>query len=240
MTVDPVIDGEVVNQNLPAVREEAQALVPAQEMTDLLARGAQQATIIADLLRKQRLVTRIGPKEHIRFEGWVPIATANGKRLDTLEVRYEGTRGAADFTSSACVGLRDIRSGEVVAKAWASCSRREPNWKNRDDYAIESMAQTRAGGKVCRMVYGWIIALAGFEATPSEEINGAEERAAETTETQQPPSGDHQGLVAQAAGVWQMKAKSAVAYAEKHKLGMAISKWADADLRAFIDAMAAL
>jgi hypothetical protein len=173
MSVEPTLEGEVVSQSL-AVRPEAQALVPAQEMTDLLARGAQQATIIADLLRKQHLITRIGPREHIRFEGWVPIATANGKRLDTIEVHYEGTRGAADFTASACVGLRDIRTGEVVAKAWASCSRREKNWNSRDDYAIESMAQTRAGGKVCRMVYGWIISLAGFEATPSEEISESE------------------------------------------------------------------
>lgn len=171
MTTEIPIEGEVVGQNLPVVRPEAQALVPAQEMTDLLARGAEQATIIANLLRKQHLVTKIGPREHIRFEGWVPIATANGKRLDTIEVHYEGKRGEGDFTASACVGLRDIRTGEVVAKAWASCSRRESNWQKRDDYAIESMAQTRAGGKVCRMVYGWIISLAGFEATPSEEVS---------------------------------------------------------------------
>lgn len=198
MTADEkIIEGEVVGQNLPAVREDAQALVPAQEMTDLLARGAEQATIIADLLRKQRLVTKIGPREHIRFEGWVPIATANGKRLDTIEVHYEGKRGEADFTASACVGLRDIRTGEVVAKAWASCSRREQNWRSRDDYAIESMAQTRAGGKVCRMVYGWIISLAGFEATPAEEIPAEpakpEPKPGPTFAPPPPPASDSSG-----------------------------------------------
>jgi hypothetical protein len=40
----------------------------------------------------------------------------------------------------------------------------------RDDYALRSMAQTRALSKCLRAPLGFIIQLAGFAATPAEEI----------------------------------------------------------------------
>ena len=60
--------------------------------------------------------------------------------------------------------------GAVVGAADAQCLRSENNWKTRDDYALRSMAQTRAAAKALRMPLGFIMALAGYEATPAEEM----------------------------------------------------------------------
>ena len=42
------------------------------------------------------------------------------------------------------------------------------------EHAIFSMAQTRAMGKAYRMAFSWIIELAGFQATPAEEMTSEE------------------------------------------------------------------
>ena len=40
----------------------------------------------------------------------------------------------------------------------------------RGPAARRSMAQTRATGKACRLAFSWIMALAGYEPTPAEEL----------------------------------------------------------------------
>ena len=46
----------------------------------------------------------------------------------------------------------------------------EENWQDRDDYALRSMAQTRATSKALRQPLGFVITLAGFDPTPAEEM----------------------------------------------------------------------
>ena len=42
--------------------------------------------------------------------------------------------------------------------------------KPRDDYALRSMAQTRATSKALRQPLGFVMSLAGFDPTPAEEM----------------------------------------------------------------------
>jgi hypothetical protein len=62
------------------------------------------------------------------------------------------------------------RDGAVVGAAEAQCLRTEKNWSSRDDFAVRSMAQTRATAKALRMPLGFIMTLAGYEPTPVEEM----------------------------------------------------------------------
>jgi hypothetical protein len=64
-------------------------------------------------------------------------------------------------------------------------SRAEEKWSRRDDYALRSMAETRAESRAWRKAIGWIVHLAGYNPTPAEEMGhtpGAEPAA--------PPFGD--------------------------------------------------
>ena len=155
--------------------DRALALAPTRDVRVVLAQAVEQAEHISNIIKQKNLAVSIHGRPHVRVEAWTALAQANGKRFDVVDKSYEGSRGEKDFTANACVGLRDIVTGEVVARAWASCSRRERNWIDRDDYAIESMAQTRAAGKVARLIYGWVVALAGYEGTPAEEISDERE-----------------------------------------------------------------
>jgi hypothetical protein len=61
----------------------------------------------------------------------------------------------------------------VISRASAECGAPgEERWHDADDYAKRSMAATRATSKACRLAFSWIMTLAGYEATPAEEIEG--------------------------------------------------------------------
>ena len=56
--------------------------------------------------------------------------------------------------------------------------RDEPNWRDKPDYALRSMSQTRATSKALRLPLGFVVALAGYEVTPAEEAEVARLRSA--------------------------------------------------------------
>lgn len=129
----------------------------------------QQATeiakILAPLIRDRRLFTMIQGREYVRYEGWTVLGAMLGVFPFT-----EWTRPLSEGGWEARVVARTM-AGDTVGAAEAMCNRDERNWSDRDEYALRSMAQTRAGGKALRMPLGWIMQLAGYEATPAEEMD---------------------------------------------------------------------
>ncbi len=111
----------------------------------------------------------------------------NGKRfLDFNEwqllARFFGASVKIDWTkpierSGQVIGWEAkaivIQKGQEISSAEAMCSRQERNWSNRDEYAIRSMAQTRAGSKALRNAFSFVPILAksiNLETTPAEEM----------------------------------------------------------------------
>jgi hypothetical protein len=68
------------------------------------------------------------------------------------------------------VSLLNLRDGQIVGGGFAVCSNKEQGKKFFQEYAIASMAQTRAIGKAYRNLLAWIIRAAGYEPTPAEEM----------------------------------------------------------------------
>lgn len=134
----------------------------------------QKATAIADALKdvivRKKLVANISGKSHVLVDGW----TLCGTMLGVFPVVVRTTELHDDDGNS--VGFEAYceartRSGSVVGAATARCTRGENSWKNRADYALLSMAQTRSVSKAMRIPLGFIISMAGYEATPAEEMH---------------------------------------------------------------------
>jgi len=126
-----------------------------------------KATAVADALRavieKQGLVSSISGKKYPRCEAWTLLGTMLGVFPVLQWTRsVEGGWEARVEAKTA--------SGQIVGAAEAECLRSEKNWANRDDFALRSMAQTRATAKALRMPLGFVMTLSGFEATPAEEM----------------------------------------------------------------------
>jgi hypothetical protein len=154
LAVPEVVDGELVgNSNLFGTADPA----------EVVARATATADALIQVVRSKHLIKRIGNSDHVLVEAW----TLLGAMLGVFPV-CQWTRKLEDGWEARVVA--QTLSGAIVGAAEAECLRSESNWKNRDDYALRSMAQTRATSKAMRAPLGFIVQLAGFNPTPAEEM----------------------------------------------------------------------
>ena len=123
------------------------------------------ADALADVLKKKKLYATIQQKNYVTVEGW----TLLGSMLGVFPVCV-WTKEIGDGQGWEARVEARTRDGAVVGAAEAECRRSESKWANRDSYALRSMAQTRATSKALRQPLGFVVKLAGYESTPSEEI----------------------------------------------------------------------
>ena len=183
MTTTPVLEGEVVEERA-LVKVEEHALIATTDPNEVISRASRQATALKSIIDDRKLYTQIGPKKHVSVEGWQTLGALNG--LQAFTERVEVARTEDGFIEAlAVVSARRVSDGIAVAQVEGFCSTREARWKGRDEYAVRSMAQTRATSKVFRQALSWVMVLAGYEATPMEEtpehgpdaLSAAEEKA---------------------------------------------------------------
>jgi len=132
---------------------------------------------LAKFIKENRLYQNIQGKEYVNVEGWQYA----GSRLGILPVveHLINISTEDEIKYQAKVNLLDLRSEQVVGAGYAICSNREQGKKYYQEFAIASMAQTRAIGKAYRNILAWIIRAAGYEPTPAEEMDyGGNEQAA--------------------------------------------------------------
>lgn len=144
-------------------------LLGLTDVHELIGRATEIASALADVVRKRRLSVRLrgdGGPEYVMFEGW----TLLGRLCGVSPITIWSRRLPDGDGWEARVEARTL-SGQVVGAAEAMCSPSERNWSARDDYALRSMAITRASAKALRMPLGWVMTLAGYEATPAEEMD---------------------------------------------------------------------
>ncbi len=132
--------------------------------------ASAQATQLSKIIDDRKLFTMISGKKHVSVEGW----TLLGSMLGVFPI-VEWTRELFDPEGEpagweARVEARNIQ-GQIVGAAEAECRRTERTWEKRDSYALRSMAQTRATSKALRLPLGFVMSLAGYDATPTEEFD---------------------------------------------------------------------
>lgn len=132
----------------------------------LVEQASAMATALARVIDEQRLFNIIQGKRHVRVEGWTTLGTMLGVLPREVSVTEEWG------VYTATVELVRMSDGAVLSRASAECGDEAP-WCDRPRYSRRSMAITRATGKVCRLAFSWIMALAGYEATPQEEMDDA-------------------------------------------------------------------
>jgi hypothetical protein len=168
--VTETIEGELVTETTElAVREPAAPATVGLFNTDepdiILAKSVKAADLLLDVVRKKGLAVKIGQGEYLKVEAWTTLGAFVG-----LFGHTEWSRQLPDGAGWEAAVVVTNPQGAVFGRAEAQCLRAERNWKNRDDFALRSMAQTRALGKALRMPLGFIAVLGGFEATPAEEM----------------------------------------------------------------------
>lgn len=129
---------------------------------------AQMANVLKDHVIKQGLYSAIQGKNYVHVEGWQFAGGLLGTypRISKIENLSNGT----EKRWLAEAEIIRIKDGAVIGFGAALCSTAEAKKRSFDEYAVLSMAQTRAIGKAYRNSIGWVMKLAGYEGTPAEEM----------------------------------------------------------------------
>jgi len=158
-------------------------LFGTQEPIAIIEKATGVATALKSVITKQGLISRIKDKEYPKCEAW----TLLGTMLGVFPVLCWSKPVPGGWEARVEARTRD---GAIVGAAEAQCLRAERNWKDRDDFALRSMAQTRATAKCLRMPLGFVMTLAGYEPTPAEEMvldHPTHQNAPQSTGQSHPP-----------------------------------------------------
>lgn len=154
---------EIGTELVPHDGQPPATLFHTDDPVEVLARAGRVADALKSVIDRQGLVANIQGRDYVKVEGWstlgsmlgvVPVVAWTRRTEDGWEARVEAK----------------TLDGRTVGAAEAMCSKAEKTWKSRDDYALRSMAQTRATSKALRGPLGFVVTLAGYEATPAEEM----------------------------------------------------------------------
>jgi hypothetical protein len=154
----------------------------------LVKRATEVATVLASIIKDRKLASSIQGKEFVRVEGWSTLGAMLGVLPREVSVARQEDGGYV-----AVVELIRIHDGAIIGRGSALVGMDEKDrkgrltWAGRAEYARRSMAITRATGKAYRLGFSWIMALAGYEPTPAEEMIDAEYQEVKSKPKNPPP-----------------------------------------------------
>ncbi len=165
---------EIILPDDQQISTDSPTLWGTSDPAKVIERATAVSNALGKVVREQHLSVRIGAKDHLMIEAWQLCGSMVGVFAVctwTKSIERDGKLIAWEAHAEAVT-----RAGAVVGGAEAMCSRDEATWKHRDEYALRSMAQTRAMSKALAAPLRFIAVLAGFAGTPAEEMprDGAE------------------------------------------------------------------
>jgi hypothetical protein len=166
LTAEIILADEQPREIAPAV--ESGTLWGSSDPLVVIEKATAMSKAIMEVVKTQRLSVQIGPRKHLLIEAWTLMGSMVGISpvvIWTRPIKEDGVTVAWEARVEAVT-----RSGAVVSAAEAMCARSEKQWKDRDEFALRSMAQTRATSKALATCLRFIAVLAGFAGTPAEEM----------------------------------------------------------------------
>lgn len=178
---------------------------------EMLKHVQEVSNLLMQVVVKQKLYQDIGGSRHIEVPAWQFAGHFFGitAKITYCEPYVDDITGAAGFKAKADA-VKTLPNGlqVVISSGEALCLNNEANWSDRPEYEwktvpgvgrtkeptgemikvpsfqLMSMAQTRAMGKVLSNVLRFVAVLAGFSATPAEEMTGDEQDQRHPSEKQ--------------------------------------------------------
>lgn len=153
---------------------EGQDLTVRRDPEVVLKEATVAAKALARVLDSKKDKVIINGVQYLEFEDWQTLGRFYGVTVKVTETKPVLSPTAKVETTvgyeARAVALRS--DGMEISAAEAMCLNDEKNWKDRPLFMLRSMAQTRACAKALRNVLGWVTILAGYKATPAEEVLG--------------------------------------------------------------------
>lgn len=134
----------------------------------ILEQAAAAAKALQEVIANKPKKVIIQGKQYLECEDWQTVARFFGctARLEwTKPIEFAGA-----FGFEARVEVVRLADGVVIGAGESMCMNNESRWNTSPLVHLRSMAQTRAISRALNSVFRWVSVLAGFERTPSEEM----------------------------------------------------------------------
>lgn len=162
----------MADRNL-AVVVQTEVLTPREVLNT--AQG--QAEALMELVEKRKLFQVIGGKKYLHAEAWITIGAFNQIVAQTDWIQPEKDEAGNITGYDAKVNLIHTPTGEIRGGAIMSCGLDSFPCRGKtgseQHKAAKSAAQTWAVSKAFRMTHSYVPVLAGYEATPAEEMQAS-------------------------------------------------------------------
>jgi hypothetical protein len=165
----------MTNRNEIAVSAGADSHPIALSPREVLRAAEDQANALMDLVEKRKLFQVVGGKKYLHAEAWITIGAFNQIVAQTDWIAPERNDANEITGYDAKVSLIHTPTGEVRGGAIMSCGLDSFPCRGKHGSekhkAAKSAAQTWAVSKAFRMTHSYVPVLAGYEATPAEEMS---------------------------------------------------------------------
>ena len=165
-----------MTQDIDIEPGEVRDLVPVEESSFDLAtaspvRAMEHAQEVVQFMSSKctgsQYIALIQGRKYPKVEWWTTVGMSLGLfPAEVVSERFDMEKNHYGYRSVVEV----LHKGQVVTRASAICTTEESAWGKRDEYAVKSMATTRATGKAYRIGLSGLAVLAGLEPTPADEI----------------------------------------------------------------------
>ena len=135
----------------------------------------KMANVLKEYVVKNKLYAEIKGKNYVMVEGWQFAGGLLGFSPNIVSIKDLAPEDPKKFKWLVEAEIIRNKDDKSVGRGYALCSNEESKKTSFDEYAILSMAQTRAIGKAFRNKIGWVMKLAGYEPTPQEEMSSVKE-----------------------------------------------------------------
>lgn len=167
---DHIVDGQAVEvgTELDTVTPSAHpaGLFGTSDPGQVIAKASEIAGSLKAVLAAQGMLVNIKGKQYVSLDGWQLLGSMLG--VVPVVVWTREIEGGWEARSEA----RLMATGQVVGAAEAMCAVAEGgNWGPRSSSnARRAMAQSRSMSRALRGPLGFVVTLAGYQATAAEEM----------------------------------------------------------------------
>lgn len=167
---EEILEAEVVESESTEIVATADAnLFRKTDPVEALEEATRVAGALANVVKQGGMIDKVSGKDYVKVEGWRTLGAILG--VSPQEVDMREIENGWQCTVEAITA-----DGRVVGRATSSCTRDEGRWKNAKTFELQGMASTRATSRALRAPLGFVMQLAGFQATSAEEMSEVRER----------------------------------------------------------------
>ena len=144
-------------------------LMLVREATTVLAEARSAAKALQDVISRKAKPVIFSGEQYLEFEDWQVLGRFYNITAKVVSTALVDINGRIGFEAKAVAF--HVSTGQEISAAESMCLADERTWANKPLFQLRSMAQTRACAKVLRNVLGFVPVLAGYRATPAEEMD---------------------------------------------------------------------